>query len=708
MENKFFSAAPKPPGVKFVLTARLQNCLRMRGAAMNSSEFWFRRRVFVKRVASVLSAGLAISLAGCGSQGISFSDDGAPARRYSKALSVPVPSEPVYGHSSRGGGTGAPFASNYARDGYGGAIRRDSLVPVRTASYEPDGRESSRAFGQNDGGKTASYPRYASNAADAGGIYAMGSAGVDRAGTSAEYANGQPKRYAASDYPSYGYDARGDRYSRSYRDDRGYRSAPYYDRTGSAYEHYVVAEGDTLYGIAQRHGMTTVQLAELNGLNGSTIHPGQKLRVYGSPKYTSTSRYKDAPQYDNGYGGRSYGQVEKEAEERKAPTSGYASYRDYKPYRGYGNGGGSDYGRAPSYSQGKSYEEREAGYGAPRYGYEEKRGASSYDRQASRHDERRDETYPPRYRKPKGSYTAYSVQPGDTLFDIARRNGLSHRELADYNDIPSSARLYAGQVLHIPKGRGYDWGEKRRDAKDDGDTYEEGGNRSDERGYERDEDTRRSPYSQKSPEGKTDGRDGERRVAVAKADTGDGEGRKTMSDAPSGVVEPGAQSAGRQPQTILAAQREVEPAAGGFENGAKDCESLLAAPLPRSAQSFREPVEGLIVSKFGAKSDGSFNDGIDFSVPKGTPVKAAENGVVAYAGNEVAGFGNLVLVRHADGYVTAYAHNDELLVKRCDVVKRGQIIAKAGASGKVSKPQLHFEVRKDAKPVDPEGYFSRS
>ncbi|NJM35803.1 MAG: M23 family metallopeptidase, partial [Rhodomicrobium sp.] len=95
-------------------------------------------------------------------------------------------------------------------------------------------------------------------------------------------------------------------------------------------------------------------------------------------------------------------------------------------------------------------------------------------------------------------------------------------------------------------------------------------------------------------------------------------------------------------------------------------------------------------------------------IPKGTPVKAAENGVVAYAGNELAGFGNLILVRHADGYVTAYAHNDELMVKRCEVVKRGQIIAKAGATGKVSKPQLHFEVRKDSKPVDPEGYFSRS
>ena len=142
--------------------------------------------------------------------------------------------------------------------------------------------------------------------------------------------------------------------------------------------------------------------------------------------------------------------------------------------------------------------------------------------------------------------------------------------------------------------------------------------------------------------------------------------------------------------------------------GTRDCESLLANPAGRSAQTFREPVQGVMVAKFGSKTDGSFNDGIDFSVPKGTPVKAAENGVVAYAGNELPGFGNLVLVRHADGFVTAYAHNDEMLVHRCDVVKRGQIISKAGATRQVPQPQLHFELRKDSKPVDPEAFFARS
>ncbi|MBN8958070.1 MAG: M23 family metallopeptidase, partial [Rhizobiales bacterium] len=89
------------------------------------------------------------------------------------------------------------------------------------------------------------------------------------------------------------------------------------------------------------------------------------------------------------------------------------------------------------------------------------------------------------------------------------------------------------------------------------------------------------------------------------------------------------------------------------------------------------------------------------AVPEGTSVKAAEDGVVAYAGNELKGYGNLVLVRHSNGYVTAYAHASSLKVKRGDKVKRGQIIALAGQTGSVSSPQLHFEIRKGSSPVDP-------
>jgi len=132
-----------------------------------------------------------------------------------------------------------------------------------------------------------------------------------------------------------------------------------------------------------------------------------------------------------------------------------------------------------------------------------------------------------------------------------------------------------------------------------------------------------------------------------------------------------------------------------------DADSVKATETTGGLPTFRWPVRGRVITTYGAKTNGKQNDGINVAVPEGTPVKAAEDGVVAYSGNELKGYGNLVLVRHANGYVTAYAHASELIVKRGDVIKRGQIIAKSGQSGEVGSPQLHFEIRKGSSPVDP-------
>jgi murein DD-endopeptidase MepM/ murein hydrolase activator NlpD len=129
-----------------------------------------------------------------------------------------------------------------------------------------------------------------------------------------------------------------------------------------------------------------------------------------------------------------------------------------------------------------------------------------------------------------------------------------------------------------------------------------------------------------------------------------------------------------------------------------------AAPLPEAPQGsggFVWPVEGNVISDFGAKGGGRYNDGINIAAEAGTPVRAAESGVVAYAGNEVRGFGNMLLLKHTKGWVTAYAHNQELLVKRGERVQRGQVIAHVGQSGSVDRPQLHFEIRKGKRAVDP-------
>jgi murein DD-endopeptidase MepM/ murein hydrolase activator NlpD len=130
-------------------------------------------------------------------------------------------------------------------------------------------------------------------------------------------------------------------------------------------------------------------------------------------------------------------------------------------------------------------------------------------------------------------------------------------------------------------------------------------------------------------------------------------------------------------------------------------------PTAAAMPTFRWPVRGRVIAGFGPKTTGQQNDGINVAVPEGTPVKAAEDGVVAYAGNELKTYGNLVLIRHSNGYVTAYAHASEILVKRDEPIKRGQVIAKSGQTGNVSAPQLHFEIRKGSSPVDPMPYLDK-
>ncbi len=135
-------------------------------------------------------------------------------------------------------------------------------------------------------------------------------------------------------------------------------------------------------------------------------------------------------------------------------------------------------------------------------------------------------------------------------------------------------------------------------------------------------------------------------------------------------------------------------------------ESAVKTAEPTGAMpAFRWPVRGRVIAGFGSKPNGTQNDGINLAVPEGTPIKAADDGVVAYAGNELKGYGNLVLIRHSNGFVSAYAHASELMVKRGDTIKRGQVIAHAGQTGNVTSPQLHFEIRKGSTPVDPTQYL---
>lgn len=143
-----------------------------------------------------------------------------------------------------------------------------------------------------------------------------------------------------------------------------------------------------------------------------------------------------------------------------------------------------------------------------------------------------------------------------------------------------------------------------------------------------------------------------------------------------------------------------QPAASAQRPAGAERPAPLPA-IPGAAPAFRWPLPGRIISSFGAKPGGRFNDGVNLKASPGEAVRAAGDGVVAYAGDAIPGFGNLLLVKHAGGWVSAYAHNEALLVARGARVKAGEAIARAGQSGAVAEPQLHFELRRGRTPVDP-------
>jgi len=239
--------------------------------------------------------------------------------------------------------------------------------------------------------------------------------------------------------------------------------------------------------------------------------------------------------------------------------------------------------------------------------------------------------------------STHFVNRGDTLASIARKNHISAAELARANGLAPSAKLKLGTKLTVP-------GAKTAAVA----------------------------------------------VPVAPAPVAAAPVVGTLQPvaaAPAPATKMAAAAAPVQSARLAQATANVEEKPA--ETPAKAAEATGALP------TFRWPVRGKVVTSYGAKTNGKSNDGINLAVPEGTPVKAAEDGVVAYSGNELKGYGNLVLVRHSNGYVTAYAHASELLVKRGDTIKRGQVIAKSGQSGEVASPQLHFEIRKGSNPVDP-------
>jgi murein DD-endopeptidase MepM/ murein hydrolase activator NlpD len=160
------------------------------------------------------------------------------------------------------------------------------------------------------------------------------------------------------------------------------------------------------------------------------------------------------------------------------------------------------------------------------------------------------------------------------------------------------------------------------------------------------------------------------------------------------------------PPTVRSAAPKAPPEAAAPAHPQPAALSAGTAAPGAARGTFAWPVRGHIVEGYGAGPDGTHNDGINIAAPRGAPVQAVDAGVVAYAGNELRGYGNLLLIKHSGGWISAYAHCEAILVKPGQKIARGQVIARVGSSGNVGTPQLHFELRRGNKPVDPRTYLS--
>ncbi|MBL28825.1 MAG: peptidase M23 [Rhodospirillaceae bacterium] len=256
-------------------------------------------------------------------------------------------------------------------------------------------------------------------------------------------------------------------------------------------------------------------------------------------------------------------------------------------------------------------------------------------------------------RMPEEAGRTHTVQPGETVFRIARCKGVDMGALVAMNGIDPPYVIMVGQTLRLPATV--------------------------------------APPSCPPEVGRTD------MVATADPPTVPVE-RTVIEPTERSPVQP--EQTQRHPQDSTMTPPAI-PAAFPANRPA-----VIPEPPPRSSGKFLWPVSGKLLSGFGPRPGGGRNDGVNVAADRGTPVRAAESGTVVYAGNELRGYGKMLLIRHADGWISTYAHNDDLLVDRGDVVNRGQVIAHVGSTGGVSSPQMHFELRRGAEAVDPVKHLS--
>lgn len=282
------------------------------------------------------------------------------------------------------------------------------------------------------------------------------------------------------------------------------------------------------------------------------------------------------------------------------------------------------------------------------------------------------------------------VRSGDTVSEIAERYGVTMRSLVVANDLRPPYLIRVGERLRLPGAIAAPSGSGTRVAA-------------------------RVPKAVPERSGTARAPSGAGNVQ-SRESTGAGSGKpwsgggqlhfpvtRTASQSGPATSASGVPLPRARPREIARAPtaRVARPSVVSRPTTVTPARTISLTPPSRAGRGFTWPVKGRVVSGFGPREGGLHNDGINILAPAGSEVRAAENGIVVYAGNELRGFGNLLLVKHEGGYTTAYAHAQRLLVNRGDQVRRGQVIATVGQTGNVSEPQLHFEIRKGPRPIDP-------
>lgn len=274
-------------------------------------------------------------------------------------------------------------------------------------------------------------------------------------------------------------------------------------------------------------------------------------------------------------------------------------------------------------------------------------------------------------RHPTGNLEVVRVAAGDSVYGIARRHGVSPSQIITLNDLRAPYHLNKGHALRLtPKSRRVQQAQV----------------------------INAKHAAPKTPQG--------RRYAVKRGDTLYGIAQKQNVSA-SALIKTNTL---KRPYTLRVGQVLHLPQSAGKTRFANDASNGYRAAMSAQAgtATFIWPAAGRVVSGYGVKANGLRNDGINISASQGAPVYAAASGEVIYAGDRLRAYGNLVLIRHKNGFISTYGHNQRLLVKRGDQVAQGQQIATVGATGNVAQPQLHFELRRNADAIDPMRYLGRT